>query len=72
MLDGEGGFTVAGQLRPSAVSVPMRALPLGLAGNIRLVRDVGVDQVLTCDDVELDETLAAVKLRREVEEMVET
>ena len=38
MLDGEGGYTVAGQLRPSAVSVPMGALPLGLAGGIKVTR----------------------------------
>ncbi len=66
-LDGEGGFTVAGQLRPSAVSVPMRALPLGLSGNVRLVRDVKTDQILTYEDVVMDETITAVKLRREVE-----
>ena len=28
VLDGEGGYCVAGQLRPSMLSVPMRALPL--------------------------------------------
>ena len=69
-LDGEGGYCVAGQLRPSSVSVPMRALPLGLTGNIRLVRDVPVDTILTYDDVEIDETLNAVKLRRQCEAMV--
>jgi len=70
MLDGEGGYCVAGQLRPTRVSVPMRALPLGLAGDIRLVRDVPVDTVLTYDDVEIDENLNAVKLRRVCEAMV--
>ncbi|SNS87269.1 NAD(P)H-dependent oxidoreductase [Tropicimonas sediminicola] len=70
MLDGEGGFCVAGQLRPSAKSVPMRALPLGLTGDIKLVRDVPVDTILTYDDVEIDEGLHAVKLRRECEAMV--
>ncbi len=70
MLDGEGGYTVAGQLRPSAISVPMGALPLGLAGDVKLVRPVKVDQVLTYDDVELDSSLRAVQLRRETEEML--
>lgn len=70
MLDGEGGYTVAGQLRPTSISVPMRALPLGLTGDIRLKRDVPVDTVLTYDDVEIDENLLAVKLRRECEAMV--
>lgn len=70
MLDGEGGYTVAGQLRPSATSVPMGALPLGLTGNIKLKSDVSADQVLTYDDVELDETLTAVRLRRKVEALI--
>jgi predicted homoserine dehydrogenase-like protein len=67
MLDGEGGFTVAGQLRPSSVSVPAKALPLGLTGNIKVLRPLKADQVLTYADVEIDESLTAVKLRRELE-----
>lgn len=70
MLDGEGGYCVAGQLRPTRISVPMRALPLGLTGDIKLVRDVAVDTILTYDDVQIDEGLNAVKLRRECEAMV--
>jgi len=67
MLDGEGGYTVAGQLRPARVSVAMRALPLGLTGDARVVRAVKRDQVLTYADVEMDQTLRAVRLRREME-----
>jgi predicted homoserine dehydrogenase-like protein len=70
MLDGEGGFTVAGQLRPASVSVPMGALPLGLAGGIRLKRPVKRDQILTWPDVDADQTLPAYKLRREAETMI--
>ena len=70
MLDGEGGYCVAGQLRPSRISVPMRALPLGLTGDIKLIRDIPIDTILTYDDVEIDESLNAVKLRRECEAMV--
>ena len=69
-LDGEGGYTVAGQLRPSAISVPMGALPLGLTGNIKLKNNVKADQILTYADVVLDESLTAVKLRRTVESLV--
>ncbi len=71
ILDGEGGQTVAGQLRPARVSVPMRALPLGLTGGIRVTRAVERDTVLTYDDVALDEGTPAVRLRREVEAMAE-
>ena len=67
ILDGEGGFTVAGQLRPSAVSVAGKALPLGLTGNVKVIRAVKADQILTYGDVELDESLTAVKLRRSLE-----
>ena len=70
MLDGEGGYCVAGQLRPSRISVPMRALPLGLTGDIRLIRDVAIDTVLSYDDVAIDESLNAVKLRRECEALI--
>lgn len=67
MLDGEGGYTVAGQLRPSEVSLKGKMLPLGLTGGLKLLRNVKKDSVLTYDDVALDETLSAVKLRRSLE-----
>jgi predicted homoserine dehydrogenase-like protein len=70
ILDGEGGYTVAGQLRPAAASVAARALPLGLTGGLRLLRPVAADTVLTRDDVALDETLLAVRLRQETEAML--
>lgn len=71
-LDGEGGFTVAGQLRPARVSVPMRALPLGLTGGARVVRPVKADRIVTYDDVALDEGMTALRLRREVEALAAT
>ena len=67
MLDGEGGYTVAGQLRPTSISVPMRALPLGLASDVRVLRPVKADRVLSYDDVEIDMSLAAARLRHELE-----
>ena len=67
ILDGEGGYTVAGQLLPSTSSLQAKMLPLGLTGDARMKRDVKIDTVLTYDDVELDETLSAVKLRRSME-----
>jgi predicted homoserine dehydrogenase-like protein len=70
VLDGEGGFTVAGQLRPARVSVGMRALPLGLTGGATVLRPVATDQVLTYDDVRLVDGSGALALRREVEAMV--
>ncbi len=67
MLDGEGGYTVWGRLMPAADSLALGALPIGLAGGVRLKRAVACDQVLSWDDVEVDETDATVRLRREME-----
>lgn len=67
LLDGEGGYTVAGQLRPAAMSLEQGMLPLGLTGGLKMKRDVRKDEILTYRDVEMDETLTAVKLRRSLE-----
>jgi len=71
VLDGEGGFTVAGQLRPARASVAAGALPLGLTGGARVLRPVKADTVLTWADVAVDETLPACRLRRETEALAE-
>ena len=67
LLDGEGGFTVAGQLRPARASVAAGALPLGLTGGARVLRPVRADAMLTWGDVALDDRHPAVRLRRETE-----
>jgi predicted homoserine dehydrogenase-like protein len=66
-LDGEGGTTVWGRLMPAADSHAMGALPIGLAQGVKLVRPVREDAVLTWGDVAIDETDAAVRMRREME-----
>jgi predicted homoserine dehydrogenase-like protein len=68
-LDGEGGFTVWGKCMPAKESVAMRALPIGLAHGVRLVRAVPRDRVLTYDDVEALPDSEALALRRETEAM---
>ena len=65
VLDGEGGGTVYGGLRPAAASVQAGYLPLGLCKGARLKRDVALDQPLTWDDVEIDKTPLAFRLREE-------
>jgi len=67
ILDGEGGSTVVGQLRPARASVAMGAVPLGLTGGARMTRPVRRDAILTWADVSIDDSLDAVALRREVE-----
>ena len=71
-LDGEGGYTVFGKLAPSNVSLANGNLPLGLAHDLKLTRDVAKDQPLTWEDVEIDTTLNAYKLRREMESLFGT
>jgi predicted homoserine dehydrogenase-like protein len=67
MLDGEGGYTVWGKLLPAQKSIALGGLPLGLAHGVKLVRAVKAGAVLAWSDVAIDETLAAVKVRRDME-----
>jgi predicted homoserine dehydrogenase-like protein len=67
MLDGEGGYTVFGKLFPAKRSLALGSLPLGLAHHLKLVRPVRKDQSLTWDDVQIDPTLPAYRVRREME-----
>ena len=68
MLDGEGGFTVYGKLRPAAQSLREGGLPLGLAHHVRLCRAVAAGHPVRWDDVEIDPALPAVRFRREMEQ----
>ena len=67
ILDGEGGYCVWGRQVPAQRSLEMGALPLGLAHNVRLRRDVKAGRQLRWDDVHRDEGDAAVRVRREME-----
>jgi predicted homoserine dehydrogenase-like protein len=67
MLDGEGGFCVWGKQTPAEHSLDHGMLPLGLAQNVKLKRDVTLGQALKWDDVEYDPNDLAVRTRREME-----
>ena len=67
MLDGEGGYTVFGKLLPAADSLRLGGLPIGLAHKVRLVRPVVQGAAVSWDDVEIDATAEAVRVRREME-----
>ena len=69
MLDGEGGYTVWGKLMPAEKSIRQGGLPLGLAHQVKVVRPVARGQSLTWDDVAMDTTSAAYRLRREMESL---
>jgi predicted homoserine dehydrogenase-like protein len=68
ILDGEGGFTVFGKLKPAAASVAGNLVPLGLAHGLTLRRSVPKDAELTWDDVVADPSVNAYKLRRDLEQ----
>jgi predicted homoserine dehydrogenase-like protein len=69
ILDGEGGFTVWGRQVPVDVSLAERYLPLGLANDVHLTRDIAEGQSLRWSDVAIDATGDTVKVRREMEAM---
>ena len=52
MLDGEGGFAVWANAIPASRSLALRALPMGLAHNVKLKRPIKKDQIVSYDDVE--------------------
>jgi predicted homoserine dehydrogenase-like protein len=67
ILDGEGGYTVWGKLLPANKSVAMGGLPLGLAHDIKLIRPVKKGQSLCWNDVAVDTSTHAYKIRQELE-----
>ncbi|MCB2053037.1 MAG: Gfo/Idh/MocA family oxidoreductase [Geminicoccaceae bacterium] len=67
VLDGEGGSTVVGGLRPAAKSLEGGYLPLGLAHGVRLVSPIADGAPVRWDDVDLDTGTAACRLRRWME-----
>ena len=67
ILDGEGGFCVWGKQTPAEVSLAQGHLPLGLAQNVKLKRDVREGERLKWSDVEYDPNDTAVRVRREME-----
>jgi predicted homoserine dehydrogenase-like protein len=67
VLDGEGGAMVWGKQTPADRSLAAGGLPLGLASSVALKRDIAEGAQLTWDDVAIDETDPAVRIRREME-----
>jgi len=67
VLDGIGGFNQYGELEVAEKARGL--LPIGLADNVRLTRDVKKGQAIGEDAVELDESSLLVKLWREQSRM---
>ncbi|MDG1144138.1 MAG: SAF domain-containing protein, partial [Burkholderiales bacterium] len=67
ILDGEGGYTVVGQLAPAETSLKLGALPLGLAHGLKMKNPKRAGQAVTWDDVDFDSNAIAIKVRRDME-----
>jgi predicted homoserine dehydrogenase-like protein len=64
MLDGEGGETVWGSLVPAKTSIAEQGLPIGLAHGVALTRPVAAGERLSLDDVAIDRSEQALRLRQ--------
>jgi predicted homoserine dehydrogenase-like protein len=63
-IDGIGGSMVRGLIDRAEDFARDNAVPLGVLQGAVLTRDVAVDQMLTYDDVELNESSTIVQMRR--------
>ena len=63
-IDGIGGFTVRGVIDLAPDFARDGLVPLGVLAGARLVRDVVAGQLLTYEDVDVDDTSTIVSLRR--------
>ena len=70
ILDGEGGYTVSGDIRPSIISVRQRALPLGLTAGAKMLKDVKANSIIRYDDISIEHQSNAYKLRKILEKEV--
>ncbi len=69
ILDGEGGYLVYGQLMPATQSIKQKALPMGLAQGIAMKQSVKAGQILSMDDVLLDDNNSGVRAREAMRTM---
>ena len=67
VLDGEGGSTVWGKLIPSKTSLSIGALPIGLAHNIKLNKNINEDQIINWDDVDFNIKDETINYRKQME-----
>ena len=64
-LDYFGGFTFYGVMDRAEEARALNALPVGLAPGAEIVRPVAAGDIVTWNDVKLDEDSFVVKLRRQ-------
>ncbi len=67
ILDGEGGFKVYGKLVPSRKSRELDCFPLGLSNKVKLRNDIKEGEIIKFTDVNFDNNLNILKLRKDME-----
>jgi predicted homoserine dehydrogenase-like protein len=68
-LDDFGGYMYYGTIEQAEITATLNALPVGLAPGAKIVRAVPAGEIVTWNDVELDEDSVVVRLRRQQDEM---
>jgi len=71
LLDRFGGYTTNGVMELAAEARKLYALPNGLCPGARVINPVKAGEIITWDDVELDERSTVVKLRRQQDKLFE-
>jgi predicted homoserine dehydrogenase-like protein len=71
-LDDFGGYSFYGMIEKADEARRLDALPAGLAPGARVLRSVKKGDIVTWKNVDLNETLAAVKLRRMQDKLEQT
>ncbi|MDG2473899.1 MAG: hypothetical protein P8M50_01300 [Paracoccaceae bacterium] len=67
ILDGEGGFSVWGKLCPAKISLQFGYLPIGLANNVKLKKDIQPNTPLKWSDINIEKSSKATELRLKME-----
>lgn len=67
ILDGEGGYTVWGQLYPAQTAAAINGVPIGLAHQVKLTRDVQAGAPVTWRDVGSHPEYDIVALRKSMQ-----
>jgi predicted homoserine dehydrogenase-like protein len=68
-LDDFGGYTFYGMMEEAKTARQIKALPTGLAPGAKMTRSVRGGEVITWDDVKLDEDSLVVCLRRQQDDL---
>lgn len=69
ILERFGGYTNYGVMDGADEARRLNALPVGLSPGAKMIKPVRAGEIITWDDVALDETSAVVRLRREQDAM---